>query len=174
MIKLKNEEKINNSVYYPLIYRYVSTVVENFTKDVLAVVLFGSVARNTARPDSDIDMMILLKERSKEVERKLLDIDLSVCKWDETQQLLDKGIYTKIFAILKTESELRNNPLILLDILDHGVILYDPEKKFTKLLSDLDKKLKELKAEKIVFEDSKWCWDLKPDWKPGEVVEIKL
>ena len=92
----------------------------------------------------------------------------------KTKRLLEKKIYTKIFDIKKTEEELRENPLILLDILDYGIILYDPYKRMRRLLSDLRKKLKELKAEKIVFEDGKWCWDLKPNGKPGEILEIKL
>lgn len=172
-IKL-NDSKLANSVFLPLIKRYVLAVIKEFKDIIQSVVIFGSVARNTARNDSDIDMLIMLKETNKEIDERFLKIALTLYDSEENQELIKKNINTKIFDIRKTEKGLRDNPLILLDILDHGIILYDPEEKMKNLLQDLDKKLKELKAEKIVFEDGKWCWDLKPDWKPGEIVEIKL
>ncbi len=169
-----NDSKIPDTIYRRLIKRYVETIIDVFSDDILAVTLFGSVARRTATNESDIDMLILVKKRTEELHKKFLKIDIESYDWQENQELLDKKIYTKIYEIIKTEEELRRNPLILLDILDHGIILYDPQEKMKNLLSDLDKKLKELGAKKIVFEDGKWCWDLKPDWKPGEIVEIKL
>lgn len=169
-----NDSKIRNSVYYSLIKRYVCSIINELSELIESIVIFGSVARNTARDNSDIDMLIMLKERNKEINDRFLKIQLTLYDSEEDQQLMERNIITKIFDIRKTEKELRDNPLILLDILDHGIILYDPNGKMRNLLQDLDKKLKELKAEKIVFEDGKWCWDLKPDWKPGEIVEIKL
>lgn len=166
--------KLKNSLYWPLIKRFSETTIERLKDKILAIVVFGSVARGTTRKDSDIDILILLESKEKPVLGKLLKINIDSYNWSENQRFLEEDIYTKIFAIKETERELRDNPLILLDILDHGVILYDPQDKLENLLSDLDKKLKSLGAKKIVFSDGKWCWDLKPDWKPGEVVEIKL
>ncbi len=166
--------KLKNSVYWPLIRRFSEVTIENLKEKILAIVVFGSVARGTTRKDSDIDILILLENKEKPAQKKLLDINIDSSNWPENQKLLEEDIYTKIFAIKNTERELRDNPLILLDILDHGIILYDPQGKMKNLLSDLDKKLKSLGAKKIVFSDGKWCWDLKPDWKPGEIVEIKL
>lgn len=163
-----------NSVYKPLIDRYVKTLISALKDNVLGIVLFGSVARGTANPNSDIDMLVLLKKKSKRIIHKLIKINIESYDWRENQILLKKGIYTKIFDIKKTEPELRENPLLLLDILDHGIVLYDPQNKVKQLLADLAKKLQELGAKKVVFEDGKWYWDLKPDWKPGEIVEIKL
>lgn len=166
--------KLKSSIYWPLIRRFSETLIEGLKEKILAIVVFGSVARNTTRKDSDVDMLVLLEDKEKSILDKLLDININIYNWQENQRLLEESISTKIFDIKKTEIELRENPLILLDILDHGVILYDPKNKMKNLLSDLDKKLKNLGAKKIVFSDSKWCWDLKPDWKPGEIVEIKL
>lgn len=171
---LDYDTKLKSSVYWPLIKRFSETIIEDLKEKISAIVVFGSVARGTTRKDSDIDILILLESKEKPVLEKLLKINIDSYNWSENQRLLEEDIYTKIFAIKETERELRDNPLILLDILDHGVILYDPQDKLENLLSDLDKKLKSLRAKKIVFSDGKWCWDLKPDWKPGEIVEIKL
>lgn len=163
-----------NSIYKPLIDRYVKTLVNSLKDNILGIVLFGSVARGTATANSDIDMLVLLKKKNKKIINKLIKINIESYYWKENQKLLKRKIYTKIFDIKKTEPELRENPLLLLDILDHGIVLYDPQNRMNQLLTDLAKKLKELGAKKVVFEDGKWYWDLKPDWKPGELVEIKL
>lgn len=165
---------IPQAVYKPLIQRYVNEIINAFEQDIISIVIFGSVARGTARNDSDIDMLILLKRKDEKMLEKFIEINISSYDWDENQNLLNQKIYTKIYDIKKTEDELRENPFLLLDIFDHGIIVYDPQQKMKNLLSDLDRKLKGLGAKKIVFEDGKWCWDLKPDWKPGEIVEIKL
>lgn len=160
--------------YKPLIDRFLREVKFALGDCVLSFVLFGSVARGEARKDSDIDILLLIKKKNKEIEKKLTLIGVNSYYWDENKKLRKKGIITKIYDIQKTEEEIRENPLILLDILDHGKILYDPEGKMKALLKDMDEKLKELGAKKITFEDGKWAWDLKPDWKPGEIVEINL
>ena len=38
--------------------------------------------------------------------------------------------------------------------------------------TNLRKRLDELKARRIYLKNGTWLWDLKPDIKPGEVVEI--
>lgn len=39
-------------------------------------------------------------------------------------------------------------------------------------LNKLSKKLEKMGARKIFLGDGRWYWDLKPDYKLGEVVEI--
>lgn len=160
--------------YKQLIDRFVKEVSTSLKEDLLAVTLFGSVARGEARKDSDIDILLLLRKKDKKIEEKLANIGVESYYWKENKNLLKKGIRTKIYEIAKTERELRDNPLILLDILDHGIILFDPEGAMERLLKKMKEKLKELGTRKIIFSDGKWAWDLKPDWKKGEIVEIKL
>lgn len=169
-----NRKRIKNSVYFPLINRYLKELTSSLKDKVLGVALFGSVARGSARKDSDIDILLLLKEKDEETHQKIIQLGIAIYDWEENKSLKAQGYTSKIYDIEKTERELRANPLILLDIVDHGIILYDPKKKLKHLFLAFKKKLKELGARKIVFPDGKWCWDLKPDWKPGEIVEIKL
>lgn len=85
-----------------------------------------------------------------------------------------KGVRTKIYNIITCEKDLRENPLILLDFLEEGKILYDREGRMKELLEKLKKRLKELGVKKVVLKDGRWYWDLKPSLKPGETLEIKL
>ncbi len=161
-------------VYKPLIQRFIKTILTKFGKNILGCILFGSVARGQASNISDIDLLILVSTEVKSRRNEFIKLLVKIDDCEERRKLLKKGIYSYISAILKTEEELIEDPLILLDILNHGIIIYDPHKKLFDLLRRLRKKLKMIGAKHIEFEDGSWAWDLKPDWKPGEVVEIKL
>jgi hypothetical protein len=57
-------------------------------------------------------------------------------------------------------------------MVDHGRILYDPAGKLAATFSELKDRLRKLGSERIVLPDGSWYWDLKPDWHPGEVIEL--
>jgi len=50
-------------------------------------------------------------------------------------------------------------------------ILYDKSEFFSKRLERLRKRLKEL-GTKRVWKGNIWHWVLKPDYQPGEVIEL--
>ncbi len=49
------------------------------------------------------------------------------------------------------------DPLILLDILDHRIVLYDPMGVLQDLLKRFQRKLQASGAEKIVLEEGSWA-----------------
>jgi hypothetical protein len=63
-------------------------------------------------------------------------------------------------------------PWILLDIAHHGVVLYDPESILALELDAVRRRMADLGARRIELPDGSWYWDLKPDWQPGEVVDL--
>jgi hypothetical protein len=71
-----------------------------------------------------------------------------------------------------TVEKLRTHPWILLDIAHHGVILLDPEGVLARELEAIRQRLRELGSRRVVRPDGTWYWDLKPDWRPGEVIEL--
>jgi hypothetical protein len=94
-----------------------------------------------------------------------------VNKTDEYKRLQKKGFSADPYPIFMTENDLYERPLILLDILDHGIVIYDIgvlEKRFVSL----KQRLHELGSKRITLEDGTWYWILKPNWKPGEVIEL--
>ena len=52
----------------PEIQKFKSFLVNHFGKRFSGLVLFGSHARNQARPDSDVDLLLILKEKTTENE----------------------------------------------------------------------------------------------------------
>ena len=138
---------------------------------ILAFALFGSVARGEARPDSDIDVLIVHREVEFDPIKKFVKARFELQEEAEYKRLNESGLNPYPSSIFMTERDLWERPLILLDILDHGLILYDTG-VLQKRFDALRRRLAELGSKKIVLEDGTWYWDLKPDWKPGEVIEL--
>lgn len=76
-----------------------------------------------------------------------------------------------ISDIFLTSAEASSHPPILLDIADHGEVLYDREGFLEGELRKIRKRLRELGAQKVTTKQG-YYWILKPDAKPTEVVEI--
>ncbi|HHT9155446.1 MAG TPA: nucleotidyltransferase domain-containing protein, partial [Candidatus Tripitaka sp. YC43] len=76
------------------------------------------------------------------------------------------------FPVFMNPSVLKGHPWLLLDVMDHGIILLDRGGILKGELKKIKSRLKELGSRRVVLEDGTWYWDLKPDWRPGEVIEI--
>ncbi len=143
-------------------------------ENIISIALFGSVARGEAHPQSDIDFLVIHKEVPYDPVHRSVRALLKAERSQEYQRLNHVGCYPQANFIFMTPEEISQRPLILLDVMDHGILLKDESSFLQEKLKQLRKKLEELGAEKILLEDGSWAWDLKPSWKPGEVIEITL
>jgi len=139
--------------------------------DLMAIALFGSVARGQARPDSDLDLYVVTRRPS------LGDSRLHGM-WDridaspEYQALVRAGYQPSPSPVPHSVDDLVRHPWILLDIAHHGVILYDPGSVLERELDAVRRRMAELGSTRVELPDGSWYWDLKPDWRPGEVVDL--
>jgi predicted nucleotidyltransferase len=144
----------------------VNILRTKFKGKLCALVLFGSVARDKyTAPTSDIDLLLvyrggnyraLWREARQEWEEKYLE------------SLRKNNMPTFLSPIFLKEKELEENPLILLDIIDEGIILFDEGDLLKHRLKLMRERLKEVGAKKVYIDNNRWYWDLKPDWRPGE------
>lgn len=157
---------------------YANLIVKSLKRilkeNLISIVLFGSVARGEAGEGSDIDLLVVVKEfkpfRSRFDIFNEIDKELRISK--EYRELKEKKLGTLISPILLKPEEIKKNPPILLDIVTDGVILYDTDNFLRDWLTNLKKKLEEKGVRKIFLVEGKWYWDLKPDYKLGDIVEI--
>jgi len=156
--------KFSYETYQEYVDLFLSKLKEALAEELLSVALFGSIARGEGTPDSDIDLLIIVKGNRVQNFKKYIKIKME-CEKDSPPY------FSSIFT---TEENLRKKPLILLDILHEGKILYDPSNVLQHLLNKMSNRLKELGAERRALDKNTWLWDLKPDWKLGEVVNIEL
>lgn len=150
--------------YREYINLFLNKLKQALGDDLLSVALFGSIARGDGTPESDIDLLIIVKGNRIQNFNKYIEVKMAV-------ENSNPPFFSSIFT---TVENLKKNPRILLDILYEGKILHDPSDILKDLLNKLNNKLLELGAKRIELSPDIWLWDLKPDWKPGEEVEISL
>ena len=163
---------IGYEVYKNYLQAFCNRLKMSFGNEkILAVALFGSVARGEARSDSDIDLLVVHKEVDFNPAHRSVDIVFALKEGNEHKRLVDQGLNPQPSCIFMTERELWDRPHILLDILFEGILLYDVGMLESRL-SALRERLNALGSKRVALPDGTWYWDLKPNWKPGEIIEL--
>ena len=134
----------------------------------VSIVLFGSVARRQAHPTSDIDLVLVadgLPRRLAERRRPFLEC------WERARaaRALPPVRWS---LIVKSPAEARSRIPLYLDIVEEGVLILDRGTFFEGVLAGMRARMRELGSHRVFLEDGTWYWDLKPDFRFGEVVEI--
>lgn len=87
--------------------------------DVESIVLYGSVARNEARKDSDIDILIVTRSNDRKLYNKISKI--------RTQTDLENNTLTTLVQMSRTEfkQHVKLSPPFMENVLREGIIIYD-------------------------------------------------
>ena len=78
---------------------------------------------------------------------------------------------TELSPVLKTPSEVQQGSPLFLDMLEDARLLVDRDAFLERAFEALRARLARLGARRI-WRGNAWFWDLKPDYKPGEVFEL--
>ncbi len=167
------DEDENRDIYLSYASLIADKLEELLQNDLISVVLFGSAARGEAGEGSDIDILIVAEKFGTGGRFEVFNtIDNDLKASEEYRDLKENKLGTLISPVPLTPSEAEKNPSILLDIVTDGIILYDVDDFIEHKMESLRKKLKKIGSKKIFLDDKRYYWDLKPDYKLGEVVEI--
>jgi predicted nucleotidyltransferase len=145
--------------------RYVVALEARFGVDLVSVVLFGSRARGTARPDSDVDLLIVVRDLpgSRLARQRIL---LRLARTVSTE------FADALMPVPLTPEEAATVKPYYLGMLSGHHVLRDTDGFFAGVLARLAARLRELGSRRHVDADGYEYWDLKPDWKPGDVVTL--
>ena len=145
--------------------RYVTVLEERFGVDLVSVVLFGSRARGTARPDSDVDLLVVARDLpGSRLARQRILFRLA--------RTVSEEFADALMPVPLTPEEAATVKPYYLGMLSGHRILRDAGGFFGGVLARLEARLRELGARRHVDADGYEYWDLKPDWKPGDVVTL--
>jgi hypothetical protein len=151
---------------------FVSHVRHVLGERLVALAVYGSVARAVARPESDVDVLIVADElpRGPRARRQLVGAAV-----DEAEAILHRSRPDGwLSVVLKTREEVEQGGPLFYDMTlpDHVEILHDPGRWFASFLGRLRGKMAALGAVRRRDVSGHPYWDLKPDWKPGDVIDL--
>ena len=166
------KQAIGYSEYKALLNTFIDLIQETLGDRVVSVVLYGSVARGKARPDSDVDLLLILRGAPTAYWKRLQSL-LPILRrlreepcWKELER---EGATPFLSLLVLSLEEATENRYLYLDMIEEARILVDRDGFFQGKLNGLRRRLKELGAKKI-RRNGDWYWDLKPDLKLGDEV----
>ncbi len=147
--------------------------VESYYADrLVSLVFFGSGARGTQNENSDLDFLVVAHDLPSGRLKRVKEFEVVE---DRLTPFLDKstsmGFSIQLSPVFKSCDEAESGSPLFLDMVEDAEIVYDRFDFFSTVLDKLRKRLAALGA-KRVWRGNAWYWDLKPDFKPGEVIEI--
>jgi hypothetical protein len=166
---------IGYDFYAEVLDCYLSLLCGELRDGLVSVCLYGSVARGTATLESDIDLLIVVSEGKSsyfEMLQPVLRAQAGLRETEGFRRLRCNNASVYLSCLVFSEVEASQNRNIYLDILDEGIILYDPHDFLKQRLGQFKQRLHELGSRRITMEDGRWYWDLKPDLVPGTAFEL--
>lgn len=167
----ENQKRIQ--IVEEITHRLVEVLQSQLGERLVAVILYGSYARGQSGPDSDVDVLIVaegLPSSSLERQSFLIPLLLKI-ENPYRESLKQTGWFPYISTVLKTPEEADCVSRIYFDMVEEAKILFDREDFFRGVLQKVQARLKDLGARKVQV-GKMWYWDLKPDYRPGEIFEI--
>lgn len=134
--------------------------------------VYGSVGRGAATQFSDLDILLVVKNLQQGRLSRIREFDkLEALVTDVLTNGEKVGYQVDLQPVIKTPEEVQQGSLLFLDMLEDLKILYDRDSFFETFLSGFKSRLNGLNARKIK-KGSMWYWDLKPDYKAGEIIHL--
>ncbi len=134
----------------------------------MSLVLFGSVARRCARATSDIDLLVVaegLPHSLADRRRPLLE------SWERARA--SRGLpHVEWNLVTKSPQEARARSPLYLDIVEDGILILDRQGFMGAVLAGMRERMRALGSRRVHLANGTWYWDLKPDFRFGDVVEI--
>ncbi len=138
----------------------------------VSLALFGSVARGTMRPDSDIDVLVVANPLPQGRLARMREFDEVEARLaPDLAAAARAGVHALLSPVFKTPEEVRYGSPLFLDMTIDVRLLVDRDGFFAAYLDGLRERLRALGSERRRLGGG-YYWVLKPDWKPGEEIVL--
>jgi predicted nucleotidyltransferase len=157
---------------HPFVEAVVREVRRTYGDRLVSVAIFGSVARRTARPDSDLDLFLVVRDLPRGRRARLetfAPVERGLAP--ESAALAQAGVQADLSPVLRMPEDLKTASPLLLDLTEDAVILEDRGRVLSAALDDLRQRLQRLGSRRV-WTGTRWYWDLKPDYCRGEIFRL--
>ncbi len=137
----------------PYLQEAVERLRAAFGSDLVGIALYGSRARGEARPDSDVDLLAIVRNLPKHWQERA---------WVLHNPLKDIEANFPFYIFGKTPEEFESGfPSIYLDMGLDGIVLYDPEGYLTQKLARIREIISEVGLVRERIAEGEFFWDWK-------------
>jgi predicted nucleotidyltransferase len=136
-------------------------------ESLISVVLFGSWASNRAKPESDIDVLIIKSNLPKNRYERFVEYQQAIGPVP-----IEEDLKSRITPILLSPEEAKVTKPYYLGMLNSSYTIYDKDHFFFNILRRLKARLDELGAERLFDDEGDEYWILKKDYQLGEAIEL--
>ena len=157
----------------PFRERLLEMCRRTYREDLVSVAVFGSWARGTATPESDIDVLLVADELPPSRGKRLSQFEQIELETEAIRRRIweSSSVAPSLSPVIKTPDELEAGSPLFLDMTECCDALYDREAFLANYLGKLKQRMKELGTRRR-WAKGGYYWEYKPDLKPGEVVEL--
>lgn len=153
----------------PSLDEVASGARQHYGDRLVALVVFGSRGRGSARADSDLDLLVVADGLPHGRVARVMEFAVL-----ETALAAQGTLGTPAVScspVFKSPAEAAAGSPLFLDMVEDARILFDRDGFFAAVLERLRTRLAALGARRV-WRGNAWFWDLKPDYVPGEVFEL--
>ena len=154
------EKRVRQREYLPLIVALSARVLEWLDGSLVSMAIYGSVARGEAKPNSDLDALVVSEDFPKSYSKR---VEAAVGVLEPLKHLKlwlwrNKGIYCNTDLLMLTKAEASLAQPIYLDMVFDSVIVYDRGGFLSSVFERLGHKLRAVGAERIELPSKRWFW----------------
>ena len=139
--------------YERLIELLLAECRKSYGSRLISFCIFGSAARQTVGPHSDIDFLLVVDPLPDGRVRRVAEfMTVERALHGALANARQMGIFIELSPVLKTPDEVRIGSPLFLDMVEDGKILYDRDGFFEKFLSDFRRRLQAQGAHRVMSE----------------------
>lgn len=143
-----------------------------YQANLVSLAVYGSYARGENRPDSDIDLLIVLQkmegERLARQEAFVREIEIPLDPlWSACAK---EGFHMEISTLILDRRQAGSFMPLYLDMAEHCVILFDRDQFFQRRLDQVRQQMKRWGSRKQKV-GGHWYWEIRPGTKWNEVID---
>jgi predicted nucleotidyltransferase len=157
----------------PLLGALVDRSRARLGERLVGLALYGSVARGTAGPSSDVDLLVVADgwPREGRLARQRAFDPVERDLESRMRALRAEGFEGALSPVLWSREELNAFSYLHLDLATDARILHDPAGVLADRFAAVRRSMAELGTRKVPFGGA-YYWLLKPDLRPGEIVQL--